>query len=288
MEKLEEGGGGWSGLAERRVGWICILIQCLSILIQSLSNAGKPFSIAELGVAKEYAITDPNYVRFLQIKLHTSHSCLLSVCAGYMSNSRSLAASFLSLAFFFFPSSLLSHSLILLFCFKFCYLFWLFLVFIVHVLLMALSGLSCGMLDFSSLTSDLSQVPCMGTWSPIHCTTRDVPHITFLVFSSVVQSQSCLTLPPQGLQHARLPCLSPAPGACSHECPLSRWCHPTISSSVIPFSSCLQSFPESWSFPMSTLPLTHSVQFSKFCTCHYFLRHGVFLGKWNGKITFFS
>ena len=163
MEKLEEGGGGWSGLAERRVGWICILIQCLSILIQSLSNAGKPFSIAELGVAKEYAITDPNYVRFLQIKLHTSHSCLLSVCAGYMSNSRSLAASFLSLPFFFFPSSLLSHSLILLFCFKFCYLFWLFLVFIVHVLLMALSGLSCGMWAFSSLTSDRSQVPCMGT-----------------------------------------------------------------------------------------------------------------------------
>ena len=54
-----------------------------------------------------------------------------------------------------------------------------------------------------------------------------------------------------GLQHDRLPCPSPIPGVCSSSCPLSRWCHPTISSSVIPFSSCLQSFPASGSFPMS-------------------------------------
>ena len=54
-----------------------------------------------------------------------------------------------------------------------------------------------------------------------------------------------------GLQHARLPCPSPTPRACSDSCPLSRWCHPTISSSVIPFSSCLQSFPASESFPVS-------------------------------------
>jgi len=50
-------------------------------------------------------------------------------------------------------------------------------------------------------------------------------------------------LQPRRLQHVRLPCPSPTPGACSNSCPLSRWCHPTISSSVIPFSSCLQSFP---------------------------------------------
>ena len=56
---------------------------------------------------------------------------------------------------------------------------------------------------------------------------------------------------PHGLQHARLPCPSPTSGACSNSCPLSRWCHPTILSSVIPFSSCLQSFPASGSFPMS-------------------------------------
>ena len=58
---------------------------------------------------------------------------------------------------------------------------------------------------------------------------------------------------PHGLQHARLPHPSPSSGACSYSCPLSQWCHPTISSSVIPFSSCLQSFPASGSFLMSWL-----------------------------------
>ena len=53
------------------------------------------------------------------------------------------------------------------------------------------------------------------------------------------------------LQHTRLPCPSPTPGACSNSCPSSWWCHPTNSSSVIPFSSCLQPFPASGSFPMS-------------------------------------
>ena len=56
-----------------------------------------------------------------------------------------------------------------------------------------------------------------------------------------------------GLQHARLPCPSPSPRACSNSYPLSWWCHPTISSSVVPFSSCLQSFPASGSFLMSQL-----------------------------------
>ena len=60
-------------------------------------------------------------------------------------------------------------------------------------------------------------------------------------------------LQPHGLQHARLLCPSLSPGACSNSCPLSQWCHPTISSSVVPFSSCLQSFPASGSFPMSRL-----------------------------------
>ena len=59
------------------------------------------------------------------------------------------------------------------------------------------------------------------------------------------------SLQPHGLQHTRLPCPSPTPGACSNSCPLSRWCHPAISSSVISFSSCLQPFPASGSFPMS-------------------------------------
>ena len=56
---------------------------------------------------------------------------------------------------------------------------------------------------------------------------------------------------PHGLQHTRPPCPSPAAGACSNSCPSTRWCHPTISSSVGPFSSCLQSFPASGSFPVS-------------------------------------
>ena len=70
-------------------------------------------------------------------------------------------------------------------------------------------------------------------------------------FSSV--TQSCLILWSHGLQHARLPYPPPTPGAWSNPCPLSWWCHPTISSSVIPFSSCLQYLPASGSFPMSQL-----------------------------------
>ena len=73
-------------------------------------------------------------------------------------------------------------------------------------------------------------------------------YITTLLFSCLVMSDS---LRPHGLQHARLPCPSPSPGACS--CPLSRWCHPTISSSVAHFFSCLQTFPASGSFPVSWL-----------------------------------
>ena len=69
-------------------------------------------------------------------------------------------------------------------------------------------------------------------------------------FSHSVMSDS---LWPHGLQQARLPCPSPIPGVCSNSCPLSLWCHPTISSSVIPFSSYLQSFPVSGSFSMNEL-----------------------------------
>ena len=59
------------------------------------------------------------------------------------------------------------------------------------------------------------------------------------------------SLRPHGLQHVRLPCPSPTTRTCSNSCPLSQWCHPTISSSVVPFSSCLQSFPASGSSQMS-------------------------------------
>ena len=59
------------------------------------------------------------------------------------------------------------------------------------------------------------------------------------------------SMQPHGLQHTRLLRPSPTPGACSNSCPSSWWCHSTISFSVIPFSSCPQSFPASGSFPMS-------------------------------------
>ena len=72
-------------------------------------------------------------------------------------------------------------------------------------------------------------------------------------FSSVQFSRSVMSdsLRPHELQHTKPPCPSPTPGVCSNSCPLSRWCHPTISSSVIPFSSCLKSFLASGFFPVS-------------------------------------
>ena len=91
------------------------------------------------------------------------------------------------------------------------------------------------------------QTPCVQCSS--HCWKGDwlTQHLapSSVQFSRSVMSNS---LPLHGLQHARLPCPSPTPGASSNSCSSSRWCHPTISSSVVPFSSCLQSFPTSGSF----------------------------------------
>ena len=82
-------------------------------------------------------------------------------------------------------------------------------------------------------------------------TTKDTSPNTFP--TSVQFSPSVLsdTLWLHGLQHTRHPCPSPTPRACSNSCPSSLWCHPTISSSVVVFSSHLQSFPASGSFPIS-------------------------------------
>ena len=79
--------------------------------------------------------------------------------------------------------------------------------------------------------------------SPLDC--KDISSVKY---SSSVMSDS---LQPHGLQHARFPCPSPTSGPYSNSCPLSWWCHPSISSSVVLFSSCLQSFPASGSFPTS-------------------------------------
>ena len=80
----------------------------------------------------------------------------------------------------------------------------------------------------------------------------------FNQFSSV--AQLCPTLWPHGSQHTRLPC-SQTPRACSYSCPSCQWCHPTISSSVVPFSSRLRSFPASGSFPDSVL----YIRWPKYC-----------------------
>ena len=83
-------------------------------------------------------------------------------------------------------------------------------------------------------------------------------------FSSV--AQSCPTLQPHGPQHTRLPCPSPTPGVYSNPCPLSWWCHPTISFSVVPFSSCLQSFPASRVF--SNESVLH-IRWPKYWSCSF-------------------
>ena len=111
---------------------------------------------------------------------------------------------------------------------------------------------------FSSVPSLLRLFVMSGCWNLLNA-------FSLVQFSCSVMSDS---LQPHGLQHARLPCPSPTPGACSNSCPSSRWCHPTISSSGIPFSSRLRSFLASGSFQMS--------QFSK--VLEFQLQHQSF--KW--------
>ena len=89
---------------------------------------------------------------------------------------------------------------------------------------------------------------CTGRWILYHCATWEVQWS--VQFSCSVVSDS---LQPNESQHARSPCPLPTPGVHSDSHPLSQWCHPAISSSVVPFSSCPQSLPASESFPMSQL-----------------------------------
>ena len=77
-----------------------------------------------------------------------------------------------------------------------------------------------------------------------------IPQENLLLSVQFSHSVVLNSLRPHGLQHTRPPCPSPTPGVSSNSCPLSQWCHPTIWSSVVPFSSYLQSFPASGSFPM--------------------------------------
>ena len=88
---------------------------------------------------------------------------------------------------------------------------------------------------------------------PLHCGAVSSPldhqrSPCLILCCCCLVTKSCPTLQPHGLQHTRLPCPSPSPWVCSNSCPLSQWCHPTISSSVAFSSSCPQSFPASGLF----------------------------------------
>ena len=89
--------------------------------------------------------------------------------------------------------------------------------------------------------------------SPVHVPYRTILRhcVIALITQFSLVAHSCQTLRPHGLQHARPPCPSPTPRTYSNSRPLCQWCHPTISSSVVPFSSCPQSFAASGSFEMS-------------------------------------
>ena len=96
---------------------------------------------------------------------------------------------------------------------------------------------------YNNYRGSITSKNCESLYStPVICIISSVQFSLSVVYSS---------LRPHGLQHARLPCPSPTPGACSNSCLSSRWCHPSISSSVVPFFSCPQSFPASGSFQMS-------------------------------------
>ena len=110
------------------------------------------------------------------------------------------------------------------------------------------------------------------------------PPIPSVQFSCSVMSNS---FQPHGLQHAMLPCSSPTPGAYSNSCPSSQWCHPTILSSVNPFSSCLQSFPASGSFPMSQIFTSggQSIGVSTSTSVYPMNTHDLFPLGWTGWIS---
>ena len=112
-----------------------------------------------------------------------------------------------------------------------------------------------------------------------------------LLLSPQLSSRSVVSdsLWPHEWQHARLPCLSPSSWICSSSCPLSQWCHPTISSSV-PFSSCPQSFPESGSFPMIWLFTSggQSIVASASASDHSVNIQGWFPLGWTGLISLLS
>ena len=116
------------------------------------------------------------------------------------------------------------------------------------------------------LLDHICPVSSINTISP--CFNTCLNHFDGSHFNSVPWSCWTLCNPTDCMQHARPPCPSPNPGARSNSCPLSQLCHPTISSSVGPFLSCLQSFPASGSFPMSQFFFTSSNKILEFQLQH--------------------
>ena len=110
----------------------------------------------------------------------------------------------------------------------------------------------------------------LGVWSPNHWLPWKSTNIFLIIrihkWVSVQFSHSAMSdsLQPHETQHARPPCPSPTPRVYPNSCPLSQWCHPTISSSVVPFSSCSQYFPASGSFQMSQLFTSGRQKYSRF------------------------
>ena len=110
--------------------------------------------------------------------------------------------------------------------------------------------LACRCITAISVSTDTWSSPCICVCVQIYLFLQEHRWLNSVQFSRSVVSDS---LWHHESQHARPPCPSPTPGVYSNSCPLNRWCHPAISSSVVPFSSCPQSLPASGSFQMSQL-----------------------------------
>ena len=113
-----------------------------------------------------------------------------------------------------------------------------------------MGSLSTGLIDHIVIKKQVFHASLNSAQTTYTVFSKGFRFLPSVQFSHSVRSDS---LQPHKLQHARPPCPSQTPGVHPNPCPLSWWCHPTISSSVIPFSSCPQSFPASGSFPMSQL-----------------------------------
>ena len=125
-------------------------------------------------------------------------------------------------------------------------------ILIIYMIIFYLHNISMGRLLFEFIEIKILNIVYLGNWMR-QCTNPNKSKVQWspsVQFSGSVMSNS---LQPHESQHTRPPCPSPTPGVHSNSCPLSRWCHPAISSFVIPFSSCPRSLPASGSFPVSQL-----------------------------------